>query len=213
VNAANTRFVRLSIGGRPFTIVGSDGGLLTAPVEATEVLITPGERVDLAVGPFDEGELIEIEGLPYDRGKGETPRERFATLRVGPSAPSQASIPARLRQIERLAADAAPTRTIDLKALMHGGHHQRDEPVRVGELQVWELVNETSQDHPFHLHGFFFQVLDETAPAWKDTVNVPRKSRATIAWLPDDRPGEWMYHCHILEHHAMGMMAHFQVVS
>jgi len=213
VNAANTRFVRLSIGGRPFTIVGSDGGLLTAPVEATEVLITPGERVDLAVGPFDEGELIEIEGLPYDRGKGETPRERFATLRVGPSAPSQASIPARLRQIEWLAADAAPTRTIDLKALMHGGHHQRDEPVRVGELQVWELVNETSQDHPFHLHGFFFQVLDETAPAWKDTVNVPRKSRATIAWLPDDRPGEWMYHCHILEHHAMGMMAHFQVVS
>ena len=213
VNAANTRFVRLSIGGRPFTIVGSDGGLLTAPVEATEVLITPGERVDLAAGPFEEGELIEIEGLPYDRGKGETPRERFATLRVGPSAPSQASIPARLRQIERLAADAAPTRTIDLKALMHGGHHQRDEPVRVGELQVWELVNETSQDHPFHLHGFFFQVLDETAPAWKDTVNVPRKSRATIAWLPDDRPGEWMYHCHILEHHAMGMMAHFQVVS
>jgi len=212
VNAANTRFVRLSIGGRPFTIVGSDGGLLTAPVEATEVLITPGERVDLAVGPFDEGELIEIEGLPYDRGKGETPRERFATLRVGPSAPSQASIPARLRQIEWLAADAAPTRTIDLKALMHGGHHQRDEPVRVGELQVWELVNETSQDHPFHLHGFFFQVLDETAPAWKDTVNVPRKSRATIAWLPDDRPGEWMYHCHILEHHAMGMMAHFSVV-
>jgi FtsP/CotA-like multicopper oxidase with cupredoxin domain len=48
--------------------------------------------------------------------------------------------------------------------------------------------------------------------AWKDTVNVPRKSSARIAWLPDDRQGEWMYHCHILEHHAMGMMAHFEVV-
>jgi FtsP/CotA-like multicopper oxidase with cupredoxin domain len=218
VNAANTRFVRLSIGGRPFTIVGSDGGLLTTPVQATEVLITPGERVDVAVGPFAEAELIEIEALPYDRGKGETPRERFATLRVGPRVPSQASIPDRLREIEPLvSAGAAPTRTIDLKALMHGGEHQRAEPVRVGELQVWELVNETSQDHPFHLHGFFFQVVDENgtappAPAWKDTVNVPRKSRATIAWLPDDRPGEWMYHCHILEHHAMGMMAHFEVV-
>ena len=218
VNAANTRFVRLSIGGRPFTILGSDGGLLTSPVQATEVLITPGERVDLAVGPFAEGELIEVEALPYDRGKGETPRERFATLRVGPSAASQASIPTRLRQIDPLvSAGVAPTRTIDLKALMHGGHHQRDEPVRVGELQVWELVNETGQDHPFHLHGFFFQVVDENgtapaAPAWKDTLNVPRKSRATIAWLPDDRPGEWMYHCHILEHHAMGMMAHVEVV-
>jgi FtsP/CotA-like multicopper oxidase with cupredoxin domain len=48
--------------------------------------------------------------------------------------------------------------------------------------------------------------------AWKDTVNVPRKSQTRIAWLPDDRPGEWMYHCHILEHHAMGMMAHFSVI-
>ena len=219
VNAANTRFVRLSIGGRPFTVIGTDGGLLPAPVQATETLITPGERVDLAVGPFSEGELLKIEALPYDRGKGETPRERFATLRVGPAAPSRAAIPDRLRQIEPLVtAGAAPTRTIDLKALMHGGQHQRDEPVRVGELQIWELVNETGQDHPFHLHGFFFQVVDENgtppaAPAWKDTVNVPRKSRATIAWLPDDRPGEWMYHCHILEHHAMGMMAHFEVVS
>ena len=188
-------------------------------MQATETLITPGERVDLAVGPFSEGELLKIEALPYDRGKGETPRERFATLRVGPAAPSRAAIPDRLRQIEPLVtAGAAPTRTIDLKALMHGGQHQRDEPVRVGELQIWELVNETGQDHPFHLHGFFFQVVDENgtppaAPAWKDTVNVPRKSRATIAWLPDDRPGEWMYHCHILEHHAMGMMAHFEVVS
>jgi FtsP/CotA-like multicopper oxidase with cupredoxin domain len=123
-----------------------------------------------------------------------------------------------LRRINSLAdPDSEPTRTIDLKALMHGGPHQRAEPVRLGELQVWDLVNETGQDHPFHMHGFFFQVLRENghAPAeiaWKDTVNVPRKSRCRIAWLPDDRPGEWMYHCHILEHHAMGMMAHFEVV-
>jgi FtsP/CotA-like multicopper oxidase with cupredoxin domain len=219
VNVANTRFVRLSLGGRSFTIIGSDGGLLPRPVPVTEVLITPGERFDLAVGPFDEGEQLPIESLPYDRGKGETPREPFATLRVGPTAASHAQIPAVRRQIEPLVpADAEPTRAIDLKALMHAGHHQRADPVRVGDLQVWDLVNETGQDHPFHLHGFFFQIVregGEQAPvlSWKDTVNVPRKSQVRIAWLPDDRPGEWMYHCHILEHHAMGMMAHFAVVS
>jgi FtsP/CotA-like multicopper oxidase with cupredoxin domain len=218
VNAANTRFVRLSIGERPFMVIGTDGGLLAEPLPATEVLITPGERLDLAVGPFEEGEQLVVEALPYDRGKGETEREEFAKLSVGPAAASQAQIPATLREIEPLApADAEPTRTIDLKALMHAGHHQRAEPVRVGELQVWDLVNETGQDHPFHLHGFFFQVLQEDGKpppvlAWKDTVNVPRKSRTRIAWLPDNRPGEWMYHCHILEHHAMGMMAHFAVV-
>jgi FtsP/CotA-like multicopper oxidase with cupredoxin domain len=217
VNAANTRFARLSIGGTPLTIIGTDGGLLAQPLLATEVLVTPGERIDLAVGLFEDGERFSIEALPYDRGKGESQREAFATVSVGPAIGSRAQVPETLRRIEPLAAaDAAPRRTIDLKALMHAGHHQRADPVRVGELQVWDLVNETGQDHPFHLHGFFFQVLDENGEtpsvlAWKDTVNVPRKSRTRIAWLPDDRPGEWMYHCHILEHHAMGMMAHFSV--
>ncbi len=218
VNAANTRFVRLSIGARPFSIIGTDGGLLPSPLRTTEVLITPGERVELTVGPFTEGEVLDIVALPYDRGKGETPAERFATVRVGAAAPSRAEIPDALRRIDPLApAHVEPTRTLSMKALMHGGQHQRDEPVRVGELQIWDLVNETSQDHPLHLHGFFFQIVDEDGEpppmlSWKDTVNVPRKGQVRIAWLPDDRPGEWMYHCHILEHHAMGMMAHFELV-
>jgi FtsP/CotA-like multicopper oxidase with cupredoxin domain len=218
VNAANTRFVRLSIGRRPFTIIGTDGGLLPRPLSVTEVLVTPGERVDLLVGPFKEGERLGIDALPYDRGKGETPEEQFATLRVGRSTASTAAVPATLRRIDPLVPpDTEPTRTVDLKSLMHAGHHQRADPVHVGELQVWELVNETGQDHPFHIHGFFFQVLQENGEppasiAWKDTVNVPRKSQTRIAWMPDDRPGEWMYHCHVLEHHAMGMMAHFSVV-
>jgi FtsP/CotA-like multicopper oxidase with cupredoxin domain len=218
VNAANTRFVRFSIGGRPFTIIGTDGGLLPRPLPATEILITPGERFDLAVGPFEEEEELAIDALPYDRGKGETPQERFATLSVGKTVPSNAEVPERLRAIDALVdPDTEATRTIDLKSLMHAGHEQRADPVRLGEVQVWDLVNETGQDHPFHLHGFFFQVLlDNGEPppilAWKDTINVPRKSQTRIAWLPADRPGEWMYHCHILEHHAMGMMAHFSVV-
>jgi FtsP/CotA-like multicopper oxidase with cupredoxin domain len=218
VNAANARYVRLSIGQRPVTLIGTDGGLLPRPRTETEVLVTPGERVEVAVGPFSEGEELAVEALPYDRGKGETPHEEFARIRVGPAKSSQADLPTQLRQIEPLVgADAQPTRTIDLKALMHGGHEQHADPVRVGDLQVWDLINETGQDHPFHLHGFFFQIVQEDGEpppdvAWKDTVNVPRKSRARIAWLPDDRPGKWMYHCHILEHHAMGMMAHFEVV-
>ena len=218
VNAANTKYVRLSIGGRPFSIIGTDGGLLSEPRDATEVLVTPGERVELAVGPFDEGESIQIEGLPYDRGQGESEPEHFATVRVGATAPSRVTASGSPSPIEPLAnADSEPTRTIDMKALMHGGHAQRDDPVKVGELQIWELVNETGSDHPFHLHGFFFQVVEvdgEPPPvvSWEDTVNVPKKTRVRIAWLPDDRPGQWMYHCHILEHHAMGMMAHFEVV-
>ena len=229
VNAASARYVRLSIGGRPFTIIGTDGGLIDAPVTVNEVLLTPADRVELAVGPFAEGETLEIETLPYNRMTvARSKRERFATLRVGPGAPSRAVVPRTLRHIESLVTGSvAPTREVHLgfkPSLRHGVDfvinkepHHRDAPVKVGELQLWDVINDTMMDHPFHLHGFFFQVLEVNGepPAfrsWEDTVNVPPKGRVRIAFLPDDRPGEWMYHCHILEHHASGMMAHFEVV-
>ncbi|HET6534198.1 MAG TPA: multicopper oxidase domain-containing protein, partial [Actinoplanes sp.] len=101
--------------------------------------------------------------------------------------------------------------------LINDEMHHRADPVRAGELQIWDIVNDTKMDHPFHLHGFFFQVLqvNGTPPpylSWEDTLNVPDRGRVRIAWLPDDRPGGWMYHCHILEHHAAGMMASFEVL-
>lgn len=85
------------------------------------------------------------------------------------------------------------------------------------EPQVWDIVNETGMDHPFHLHGFFFQVVavdgKRVRPmSWEDTVNVVAKKTVTTAFRADNRPGEWMYHWHILEHHAAGMMGHFEIV-
>ena len=230
INASSARYIRLSIGGLPFRILGTDGGLIEAPVTVTEVLLAAADRVDIAVGPFEEGQELAVEALAHFRRtirKRKT--ERFATLRVGPAQPSNAVIPERLRTITPLApASANPTRTVELGiklSLRHGvdfvinkeGHHRAD-PVKVGELQVWDVVNTTLMDHPFHLHGFFFQVLAVNGEppewrSWEDVVNVPPRATVRIAWLPDDRTGSWMYHCHILEHHASGMMAHFDVVA
>jgi len=55
VNTSSARYVRLSIGGTPFRILGTGGGLVETPVVATEALLVPGDRLDIAVGPFDEG--------------------------------------------------------------------------------------------------------------------------------------------------------------
>src|SRR6185436_7421784 len=83
---------------------------------------------------------------------------------------------------------------------------------RVGDTEIWNITNTTEWDHPMHLHGFFFQVLaPETgappaAPEWKDTMNVPRGEVRSFAVHYDDRPGMWMFHCHILDHAEGGMM-------
>lgn len=229
VNASSARYVLLSLGGTPFHILGTDGGLLNEPVEAKDVLLVPGDRVDLAVGPFSEGEKVNLEALPYQRGTLASPEHHtLATLEVGSAQPSRAAIPAKLRNIAPLVSGPVnATREVRLGSRPNHVHgvdftindelHHRAEPVRLGELQVWDVINDSSVDHPFHLHGFFFQVLevnDQAPPflSWEDTVNIPAKGRVRIAWIAEDRPGEWMYHCHILEHHAAGMMAHFEVV-
>ena len=52
----------------------------------------------------------------------------------------------------------------------------------------------------------------EAFRSWEAVYDIPPTATVRIAWMPDDRPGQWMYHCHILEHHAAGMMGHFEVV-
>jgi FtsP/CotA-like multicopper oxidase with cupredoxin domain len=229
INASSARYVRFSLGGMRFRIIGTDGGLIETPVEATEVLLPPADRVELLVGPCTEGEVLAIDSLRYLRSTMKMRgNERFGTLVVEEEKPSAASIPARLRTIEPLAADdATPNRKVKfsvglslpklLDFRVNGETHHHDKPVKVGELQVWDVVNASLMDHPFHLHGFFFQVLsiNGKAPAfrsWEDVVNLPPRSTVRIAWMPEDRPGSWMYHCHILEHHEAGMMGHFEVV-
>jgi FtsP/CotA-like multicopper oxidase with cupredoxin domain len=227
VNVSSARYVNFSLSGLPFRIIGTDGGLIEAPVEKTEAQLAPADRLDIVVGPFVEGQEIDIQSL---RTTGVMSRRPYAYghVRVGAEQPSVANIPERLRTIEPIApAEAAATREVFLGGwpslergwdfMVNSERHHHGDPVRVGELQIWDIVNRTPMDHPFHLHGFFFQVLTVNGKApeyrsWEDTVHVPPLGRVKIAWLPDDRPGSWMAHCHILEHHAAGMMMHFDVV-
>jgi FtsP/CotA-like multicopper oxidase with cupredoxin domain len=229
INSSSARYFVLHLGGKTFKVIASDGGLLEYPLPVTEALLTPGERLDIAVD-FTEGETFAIESLVYNRMTFLKPKqETFATVKVGENTSSHASIPETLRKIEPLAPPNAevnrkiklsvgPSLTNGMNFLVNGKMHVNDKPVNIGELQVWEVSNTSLMDHPFHLHGFFFQVieLNGKAPAyraWKDTINLPPGSKVKIAWMPDNRPGTWMYHCHIIEHHAAGMMASFDVID
>jgi FtsP/CotA-like multicopper oxidase with cupredoxin domain len=230
VNASSARYIDLSFSGKTFSIISSDGGRLEKPVETTHVLMTPGERIEILIEERTAGRVFGIETLPYNRmTMGVKARRRsFGSVEVVPAEEMSVSVPAILRTIQPLVnPDAEPTRKITFSVgasvkrgidfLVNNEMHAHDRPVKKGELQIWEVRNTSLMDHPFHLHGFFFQVLQINGRqpevlAWKDTVNLPPRSSVKIAWMPD-REGEWMYHCHILEHHAAGMMGHFEVVE
>ena len=86
----------------------------------------------------------------------------------------------------------------------------------VGRTVSWDIVNDSQMDHPFHLHGFFFAVPPNAdgknaRPGLHDTINIPRRDNVRIQFRPDDRPGDWMFHCHILEHAERGMIGVLRV--
>ena len=76
---------------------------------------------------------------------------------------------------------------------------------------VVEMTNATAFHHPMHLHGHSFRVVSRNGvaapiPEWRDTVLMAPREKIEIAFVADN-PGDWMFHCHVLEHQAAGMMA------
>ncbi|MEQ9190962.1 MAG: multicopper oxidase family protein [Alphaproteobacteria bacterium] len=74
---------------------------------------------------------------------------------------------------------------------------------------VLAMTNATAWHHPIHLHGHSFRVVSRngqptTHREWQDTVLMAPRERVEIAFVADN-PGDWMFHCHILEHQAAGM--------
>ena len=82
---------------------------------------------------------------------------------------------------------------------------------------ILTMTNATAWHHPIHLHGHSFRVLSRDGqPAahreWQDTVLMAPREKVEIAFVADN-PGDWMFHCHILEHQAAGMMGVIRVTG
>jgi FtsP/CotA-like multicopper oxidase with cupredoxin domain len=80
---------------------------------------------------------------------------------------------------------------------------------------ILRMVNNTAWHHPIHLHGHSFRVISRNSQPtrhreWLDTVLVAPRETTEIAFVADN-PGDWMFHCHILEHQAAGMMSSIRV--
>jgi FtsP/CotA-like multicopper oxidase with cupredoxin domain len=229
VNAAKSRYFLLDLEGEPFTVIGTDGGLQARPERQDTVVIAPGERRDLIVAPrrpAHGGPLVLRSGL-FNRGFGSVefrqvePLVSIAFADLPPFRGGDLALPS--RRIDPLPLEGATRTTMDftlatrddgtLEYRINGKAFEDEHTLtaRVGETQIWTITNSTKWSHPFHLHGFFFQVLDEKgAPvqplAWKDTVDVPFEGRVSLVVKFDDRPGMWMYHCHVLDHADGGLM-------
>jgi len=146
---------------------------------------------------------------------------RIMTLKFT-GAHKTATLPPRINSIQALNPQAvAQKRSIKFTEVMQrlsfSFNDKKFDPKRVdiraklGTVELWDLVNDSDMDHPFHLHTNSFQIYTrngkpEAQPTWKDVVNVKPKETVQILVPFTDFAGITVYHCHILEHEERGMM-------
>jgi spore coat protein A len=227
LNASNARRYQLALspqqaGGGALVQIGSDAGLLGAPIPHDAIEIAQAERFDVVVD-FSRYRPGEVVTLTNGFGAGNT--GLVMQFRVGGSAADDTSVPAALAEYQALRrSDAVATRTFDFADV--GGvwkvNDQEFDPtlyaatVQAGTVEVWRFV--TDFHHPIHLHAAHFQVLTRNGAApgpydagWKDTVDVLSTEAVEVLVKFPQLTGRYVFHCHNLEHEDMAMMANFRI--
>jgi FtsP/CotA-like multicopper oxidase with cupredoxin domain len=232
VNAAISRYFQLAIEGHRFTIIGGDSGLSPTQETVDRLVIMPGQRRDAILVPEGSAdEELVMRWVPYDRGFGSTElREEVPMLGITldgapldvavPTFPSRTVTPISLEGATHFDVELTQN-TVDGRLVMgiDGMPSWNAEPIRaeIGDTHVWTMRNTMEWAHPIHMHGFFFQALDERGvpiAEWRDTIDVRAVDGvARFAVHYDERPGMWMFHCHILDHADAGMMGMIEVVD
>ena len=244
LNGSNARHFYLSLSnGEAFAQIGTDQGLLPAPVPVPQLLISPAERADLIVDfSGHRGERIVLSDL-------KVPLMQF---RVSGGAPDKRPLATSLRPVPRtLESQAIKSRMLTLdefddKAgepilmLLNGTrwHMPVTENPELDSVEIWNLINMTDDAHPIHLHLVRFQILDRrrfdkfayqlkdtlrftgspNPPApneagWKDTVRADPGMVTRIIVRFEGYPGRYVWHCHNLDHEDNEMMRPYEVVA
>jgi spore coat protein A, manganese oxidase len=244
LNAANSSAFHLSLSNAaPLIQVGTDQGLLPAPVSLQKLLISPAERADLVIdfAPHRGQQIVLLDEV--------VPVMQF---RVSSGSPEATQLPPSLRPMPKTAeSTAVKTRMLTLDEyenrvgesmmmLLNGTrwHMPVTESPLLDSVEIWNLINMTDDTHPIHLHLVRFQILDRraferftyrlkktllfTGPSippdpneagWKDTVAADAGMVTRIIVRFEGYPGRYIWHCHNLEHEDNEMMRPYDVVT
>jgi FtsP/CotA-like multicopper oxidase with cupredoxin domain len=198
--------------------------------------MSPGERVDMLVKFSRTAGNYKLLSLPYSRmGMMTSPQITLMTAVCKGTVLNDVLPPSVNPNAARMDMDISmlPKRTLILSMGQGNAYiNGQDFDVNpytimsdVNTYEVWEIVNNSGMDHPFHQHVNASQILSITGgdpsyasvytmlPAWKDTVLVPKGGKVTMLVPIMDFTGMTMFHCHILEHEDIGMMGMWHIME
>ena len=239
LNASPTATHYVRLGGHRLKVTHSDGNALPRPVEVDAVRLGVAERYDAWVEITKPGAwlLDSLSSRPTDHRQAVVIRTPDAA-NVAPERPPP-SLDGSVYLTYALAGEAASTGTAepsptDVKAhfLLEGGawgdprwtidgKTWPDTPkirVHAGDRVELSFTNRSDMDHPMHLHGHVFELIEADGqplkfPLLKDTALVSANG-GTAVWrfTANSPPGRWLLHCHNEVHMMGGMMTEIAYV-
>ncbi|MHB1307625.1 MAG: multicopper oxidase family protein [Limisphaerales bacterium] len=238
LNGSNARIYKVALlDGHPFHLIATDGGLLSAPMKISSIMVAPGQRFEILVdfSGYPVGASVSLTSLPFLGGGGMMggPRQGTAMdllrFHIDSDATSKPAIPATFAPIALfIPTHAKRTRvfTLAMSGMTHAINgrsfdmSRTDFSVPFGELEIWEYRNIGTEPHPMHAHGALCQVLSRSRggpgaaedAGWKDTVLVNAGETVRVLTRFDTHSGLFVHHCHNLEHEDSGMMQNFRVL-
>src|SRR4030095_7885752 len=199
LNGSNARVYKLAMSdNHPFNIIATDGGLKDYPAQVTNLMLSPGERVDILMdfSSYSLAQSVTLKTLPFTWSGTGTYRQgiEMDILRfdiIGSNS-SGGSVPPSMTQITYYnPADITNTRIFNLTMISGNMNIHRINGLtfemntivwntRLLDLEEWRIFNQTSDFHPMHAHGMLWQVysrngntnLPPVDKGWKDTVLV-----------------------------------------
>ncbi len=226
LNASNSRSYDLALStGQPFLQIGTESGLLPAPVKRSRILIGPAERVEVVIDFANRlSQRIVLQNLA-----AEGSLRQLMQFRVTRDLVDTSSVPTKLRPLPKLDSTSAVTRTFEFSRGRLSGQwtinglifdpNRVDAQPRLGTTETWVFTNKSGSNHIFHIHDIDQQLVSRNGvpPApyerMKESWNLGIGETLVLKLKFTDNVGRYVFHCHILEHEDAGMMAQFEVVE
>jgi FtsP/CotA-like multicopper oxidase with cupredoxin domain len=219
-------FYDVAISGVPMLVIGEDGTPVEETFTAEDLVLPPGKRFEVLVQLENAGNFT-LKTLAYDQGGDQYPETPLVQVKVtGDEVASIAPLgegfalaaPDPLLEQNEVAARRTWTFTEDEETSSFFINGKEFDPERVdvtpvlGTVEEWTLRNDTSEQHPFHIHVNDFKVLSVGGKPYdahgrQDTVTLPPGQDVKVRIPFQDFTGKFVFHCHILAHEDHGMMA------
>ncbi|WP_422378764.1 multicopper oxidase family protein [Roseibium sp.] len=235
-----TRVGTYEITGGEAQVIAIDSNPLPRPVPAKDLILSPGQRADIALRVPDREE--EAVTLRLKRRNGD---RDLATFR-----PRGQSLRRELRELKPLKPNPVPEADLanaEVMEFVFGWSPEGDAPqpsicgtlgytfwsinrkawpgdlpgpfdplatLKLGKSYILRLRNESPNAHPIHLHGVSFRLLQSNKrklpPLVTDTALLLEEETLDVA-LVADNPGDWAFHCHVIEHQKTGLTGFLRI--